>query len=621
MPEGLPGASRSASRFKSKSKSAPAGRRGGRAAPRSVFVRRISIVLVTFLVGCLCFGGVLISLQARGNAFSIFREKKPDNGETVGETVTLQATRGEIYDRNGVPLLTNRFVYDFGLDYEKFLDVGGVHERNRLLLSLSETVSDALAAGETLTLPEDYFPLEGTYPSLTLRDEVRNPDSAIHYQLSRVCATLGLSMQNLRADTLMIAYVNTYALNAQIDGIPVYTNAQIDRLLRLLYDMDRSNFKENGHYTLAKDVSSAFIAGSKQTASPYAVITVRTERVRRYEGYARLLGSTSSLSHRLSPIPYYNAQGYPMNATVGTSGCEIAFETLLHGTDGRILLVRDAEGRTVSRTVTVEPSAGANLRLTLDISAQTRMEDAMREAHATGAVVVLDSHSGEILTLVSACTDDSASAAALDRACYRAYPTAGLLDICYLTMENRPGADRETVRDRQILFGVGQRSGIEIGEATGQIDRTADAGASVLYGDARCTPLQLCNAYATLLCGGIRYETHLSRAVCSPTSGEIIRQTAPQVSAHVPISEEAFRSLTDEMMRTAKASLPADSPLRRAGISVGLRTALTADGTAIAIAFAEGGSGAAPVACVTLEGGTVEQAASLALTALGQVMG
>lgn len=595
-------------------------------APRSVFVRRSAIVLITFVVGCLCFAGILIALQAKGNAFSVFRDKKTGEGETVEQTVTLQATRGEIYDRNGQPLITNRFLYDFGLDYEAFLSSGGIHDRNRLLLSLLDALDAAVEEGDTLTFPEDYFPLEGTYPSLTLRAETKDSDSAIHYQLSRVCAKRGLSMQNLRADSLVSSYINTYALNAQIDGIPVYTNAQIDRLLRVLYDMDRCNFEENGYYTLAKDVSSAFIAQRKQTPSPWAVISVRTQRVRHYEGYAHILGTVSSVQHKLSPVAYYNAQGYPMDALVGASGCESAFESLLHGEDGQLLLTRDDEGKIVSRTITVAPSAGQNLRLSLDIAAQTHIEDAMNTTHSTGAVVVIDSRSGAILTLVSACQEQAASAASLDRARYRAYPSAGLLDICYLSMEGRETADDKTIRDRQLLFGVGQRSGIEPGEATGQTDPTVSATSPVLYQDARCTPLQLCNAYATLLSGGTRYETHLSYAVCSPTSGEILRQTAPQVSAYVPLSEESVRILLDQMIKNAAELSPSrmdDALLLRAEVCVGLRTAQTDDGCVLAVAFSADTTeqaGIVPVVCVVLEGGTQEQACSLALDALSQFM-
>ena len=386
-----------------------------RVSPHTLFSRRLTVLTSVFVAIALVYCGILISLQARGNAYSIYVESPSvPTGGTV-QTVTLQAVRGEIYDRNGKPLVTNVYSYDLTLDHTAFTSVGGTAARNALLLSLLDAMTEAQSDA---ALSAELFPLEGTYPRLAYSDEALIPDSPTAKGLSRVLENVRLD-ENASADALITYYVNTYGLNTQSDGIPDYTGEQITALLRLYYDMDRNEFSAVTPYTLAKGVPTTLISTLREASTPAVSFAVRAERVCHYPGYAtHLLGRVGQIF--AEDWAYYNAMGYPMNAIVGVSGCESAFESILHGTDGEMQITLDAEGHTISTRVITPAIAGQDIRLTIDIDLQIAAEDALRASMTAdaeqgtlargkaGSVVAMDTATGEYLALASAPSYDAA---------------------------------------------------------------------------------------------------------------------------------------------------------------------------------------------------------------------
>ncbi|MDX8402478.1 MAG: penicillin-binding protein 2 [Mariprofundaceae bacterium] len=84
---------------------------------------------------------------------------------------------------------------------------------------------------------------------------------------------------------------------------------------------------------------------------------------------------------------------------VGRSGAERAFDDLLRGRPGIQREEVDARGRRVAVLDRTPPQQGATLRLALDLDLQRAAARAL--GARTGAVAVIDIHTGEILTLLS----------------------------------------------------------------------------------------------------------------------------------------------------------------------------------------------------------------------------
>jgi len=92
-------------------------------------------------------------------------------------------------------------------------------------------------------------------------------------------------------------------------------------------------------------------------------------------------------------------RGMLSSEKVGRRGVERAFEEGLHGKLGSQYEEVDAQGRRISAFKRVPPKMGEHLQLSLDIRLQQAAAKALGDR--TGAVVVLDVQSGEVLALLS----------------------------------------------------------------------------------------------------------------------------------------------------------------------------------------------------------------------------
>lgn len=92
----------------------------------------------------------------------------------------------------------------------------------------------------------------------------------------------------------------------------------------------------------------------------------------------------------------------------GIIGLEVAYESYLKGTDGTILTMTDAAGVEIENAFEerIEPAAGRDLYLSLDVNIQQYAEQAARETmERKGAkqvsVIIMDPKNGEILAMAS----------------------------------------------------------------------------------------------------------------------------------------------------------------------------------------------------------------------------
>ena len=91
--------------------------------------------------------------------------------------------------------------------------------------------------------------------------------------------------------------------------------------------------------------------------------------------------------------------GYLHSEYVGRSGLERTMETRLHGTLGSQQEEVDARGRRIAVMKQDPPKMGEDIRLSINVDVQQAAAKAM--TGRTGAVVVMDVHTGEVISLLS----------------------------------------------------------------------------------------------------------------------------------------------------------------------------------------------------------------------------
>ncbi len=356
---------------------------------------RFLILGTVFAIICLAFLVTLAVTQIRGGDSSY-----SDDG-TVTRTVTVAGLRGEIYDRNGVLLVGNSTSYDLIFEYGAMPDTR--REVNKALLSILEALT---VTGNGDKMCENLCPLEGTYPNMQYTKALSDKESTLYKGYIRVLERNNLSAEKTTAEKLVSHFTKRYKLSEDI-----YSNEEITDLIRILYDMERVDFGQYQAYKIASDVNGKIITYIEEAQIDGATFTVSSERVYAYPGVAsHILGRVGKIT--AESYEYYSALGYPMDAVVGTSGCEEAFEEWLRGQDGKLVIKYDKTGHIIEKYYETEPTSGNDVWLTIDINLQLAAEEGLAEnvtslnyANA-GAITVMDPNSGSILALASYPTYD-----------------------------------------------------------------------------------------------------------------------------------------------------------------------------------------------------------------------
>jgi penicillin-binding protein 2 len=175
--------------------------------------------------------------------------------------------------------------------------------------------------------------------------------------------------------------------------------------------MERVDFGAYASFTIAKDVNMKLITALEESNVEGVNFQVQSERQYLYPGIAsHILGRLGSITAETAE--YYTALGYPLDAKVGTSGCEEAFESWLRGQDGTMVIRYDKEGNMVEKYYDPEPKCGNDVYLTIDIDLQIAAEDGLAESieeiqtSEAGAITVMDPNTGALLATASYPTYD-----------------------------------------------------------------------------------------------------------------------------------------------------------------------------------------------------------------------
>ncbi|MBE6576985.1 MAG: hypothetical protein E7653_02460 [Ruminococcaceae bacterium] len=356
---------------------------------------RYAALAVSFSVICIAFLVVLAVVKIRGPQTDYMGDD-----DTITKTVTVSGLRGEIYDRNGKLLVGNATTYDLIYEYGAMPDTHA--DINRELLEALEALEQTDNEDK---LCEDLFPIVGFYPNFIYVSEVNDPSSDHAYYLSKYLAS-----SKLDEDTTALELAEYIMDRHKLDE-KKYTAEEISALMRLWYEMDRIGFGAFQFYTIAEDVSMELVTYVQETGIEGANFKTMSTRVYNYPGIAsHILGRVGKIT--AESADHYSELGYPMDAYVGTSGCELAFESILHGQDGTMVIKYDRDGNIVEKYYEKEPISGNDVWLTIDIDLQIAAEKGLEEAARSsktgdsGAITVLDPKTGAVLAIASYPTYD-----------------------------------------------------------------------------------------------------------------------------------------------------------------------------------------------------------------------
>ncbi len=561
----------------------------------------ISIMLAVFMV----FGIRAADFQVvTADDFSL------KNAHLTAISTKISATRGEIVDRYGRPIATNRDGYSivFNSAYMKKADYN----------SSIKTLTDLLGIYEWEW--EDRLPMTATAP-------YEFTDESGAKRLKKILKLNDYATPQNCYDEMVERY-----------GLESFSEEDRRTVMGVRYSMERADFSVSNPFTFAEDIPSELMLTVAESFSHIRGVEINVVSYRQYTD-STLAPHTIGTIGKISAEEWETLkdEGYSYNDYVGKSGVEKAFETYLRGVDGILTYYFDKQGNVVYTEITKQPVQGHTVFLTIDSQLQKVSQDALAnnikklnsqgQTITGGSVVITNVKTGQVLVsanypsydlnnLSDYLGDDVKNNPLFDRALKGVYPpgsaykplvaVAGLQENIidpYDTVFCKEKYDyyedyqpscmhyHKTVNvfraisescnyyffdlGRQVgitrlneyskKFGLGVKTGIELGESTGVLagpTYSASIGtpwydgmtlsAAIGQSDNAFTPLQLANYTATIANGGTRYKTTLLNAVRTASGNDKVVSSVPEIMDQLNIDQAVIDAVKKGMQSVAE---------------------------------------------------------------------
>lgn len=367
---------------------------------------RAGILLAIFLAVVAFFALRTYDLQIVQTDGSVSNQK------TFTIYTRVKAARGDIMDCNGNKLVSNRASYNLTLNHYVILSADGTNDYLLQMVQLCRELDIDY---------NDHFPISETAPfEYTLKDY----NSTWQGYFQAYLPEKGNLDSDITAPLLMKKLRTLYRIPE------TWSEEDARAVIGLRYELDlRRDITNLPIYVFIEDASTEALSAMLELNVPGMNTEASTVREYATKYAAHILGYCAAMTPK--QWEYYKTllddegdRVYEMDAQVGQSGLEAAFEEYLHGTDGLRKDVVAVDGTLISQSWVTEPKSGQNVELTVDLNLQMAAEDSLKKliedlrASAVegkkvdgadaegGAVVVMNVKTGAVLACASYPTYD-----------------------------------------------------------------------------------------------------------------------------------------------------------------------------------------------------------------------
>ncbi|MDR3551928.1 MAG: penicillin-binding transpeptidase domain-containing protein, partial [Clostridia bacterium] len=352
-------------------------------------ISRTVIIILIFVIVLSVFVVKLMGYQlVNGESY---REKAD---KTTESTETIAAPRGEIVDRYGRTIATNRV--GFTVTFSKaFLSRS---TENGIILQVTKILK---ADGE---LWNDTLPISQTAPY-----EFNTADTT---NIKRLFKITGID-NDISANAVMNKLVERYDVDTSLSP------ADIRTIVGIRYEMEARDFSTSNPFECASDVSMTTVTKISERSLELPGVGIGQKPIRVYTNGTlapHVIGTISSIF--AEEYAALAKKHYAMNDLIGRGGIEQAMESYLRGTDGERTIELNKNGKVTSETTTKAAKPGDTVVLTLDSRLQEQLQAALpatikqiaqsakgnkeKGAEAmSGAAVVLNVQTGEVLAMAT----------------------------------------------------------------------------------------------------------------------------------------------------------------------------------------------------------------------------
>lgn len=340
---------------------------------KDFFSSRLFVLgLVMFLLFLIILGRVFTLQVVEGETYQNNFELK------IQKTLSLNAARGNIYDRNGTLLAGNILAYAITIS-----DSGSyksTSEKNEKLNAEIAAITNVLHEnGETLSnsFAIDYNEEDGTFSFNVSGTKLKRFLADIFGQTSyddlSYNEELGFDEANATAQQIMdyLRYGTSktvkYGVSKEYDDRTSY------EIVVVRYALDANYYTRYQTSTIAENVSEETVAFINEHSDELIGVSIEEDTIRKYydsEYFASIIGYTGKISDSEYEELSATDDSYTTNDIIGKAGLEQYYESYLRGQNGEQQIYVNNVGKIVGVISSTDSVAGNDIYITIDSELQ-----------------------------------------------------------------------------------------------------------------------------------------------------------------------------------------------------------------------------------------------------------
>lgn len=295
----------------------------------------------------------------------------------IKRETTINSTRGNIYDRNGVLLAYNELAFCVVIEDSGHY-VSTKEKNKKLNATIYKMIKIIEENGDSMDSDYSIFVNEaGNYEYLVSDDALLRylRDAYGHSKVS----DLTDEEKKSKPDEVI-----KYLCEAKIYGIDqtLYSKEDVLKIITIRSALATNAYKRYVKTTVATDVSDETVAAILENANELIGVSIEEDYVRKYNysvELAHILGYTGKINQEQLDELSLSDDSYNLNDVVGKTGIEESMELELNGEKGSETVYVDNVGRVLETADKVEPKAGNDVYLSIDANLQSQIYHALEQ--------------------------------------------------------------------------------------------------------------------------------------------------------------------------------------------------------------------------------------------------